>query len=489
MTASKRNEKKRSLFLLCLRLSTSVRCLRLKPILTKICYVNLKGREGNQKEQGEVIKKESFFPFEKRNLYRKEMSSPLCERACPTFQMRRDVCEADKCATVGYKCHQYGAPNSTTDCFSWCCVQDDNMIAVVVIILIVVFLLLVGCIVFLICFCCRKKKEKRRGTLNRENLVQKQLELEEEGETDSQSYVRDGRPDSVLIDQDDSQAMSLGLGSTPPPQGGMGGPKGGANPQKDAWGGGSSQSSTPRQQQRPQQHPKAQQYEESVDPHDIPEVIVERPAEDQSLNGSRQSQPGGGGGRANNNNKVNTLNTSAMSAQSNASRQVSPRPSPRPKPSSGLTPRPKPAKTKDEELFAVPDLHVSPGPYDIEIVSSNASPAPMTLDPHSAHHPQQQQQQWPQRAAGGVSPRPSPRPTATPQPPPPPPPPPPPRTASPPHNDALYFHDDEDEDSAFHHPPPSAAAPAKTDKFEESGAYGRGYQPEFNFDDDEDFFS
>lgn len=107
--------------------------------------------------------------------------SSLCDRTCPVFKKMRDECSNAQCATVGLNCIPLGAPNATTDCFDWCCATDNNIIAVVAIVVSVVVVAIVACGIFIVCYCCRKRKEKkeRRSQLNRENLVQKQIELDE----------------------------------------------------------------------------------------------------------------------------------------------------------------------------------------------------------------------------------------------------------------------------------------------------------------------
>lgn len=52
------------------------------------------------------------------------------------------------------------------------------MIAVVAIVVAVIVVVVIACSIFIVCYCCRKKKEKkqRKSQLNRENLVQTQLD-------------------------------------------------------------------------------------------------------------------------------------------------------------------------------------------------------------------------------------------------------------------------------------------------------------------------
>lgn len=95
------------------------------------------------------------------------------------FKMFRDECKDKQCPTVGLACISYGAPNTTVDCYDYCCIKDSNMIAVVAIVVAVIIVVVIACSIFIVCYCCRNKKEKkqRKSQLNRENLVQTQLDM------------------------------------------------------------------------------------------------------------------------------------------------------------------------------------------------------------------------------------------------------------------------------------------------------------------------
>jgi hypothetical protein len=143
--------------------------------------------------------------------------SNLCDRSCPVFKMFRDECKDRECPTVGLACISYGAPNTTTDCYDYCCVKDSNMIAVVAIVVAVIVVVVVACSIFIVCYCCRNKKEKkqRKSQLNRENLVQTQLDMNGTGREGFFGDEDMMSSESAVIAANDVDHVAIGAPTSP----------------------------------------------------------------------------------------------------------------------------------------------------------------------------------------------------------------------------------------------------------------------------------
>jgi hypothetical protein len=61
-----------------------------------------------------------------------------CSQKCAVFKKLRSICTESTCANVGHFCWNFGAPNTTSDCAEWCCVEDTSTIAIFAVVFVIV---------------------------------------------------------------------------------------------------------------------------------------------------------------------------------------------------------------------------------------------------------------------------------------------------------------------------------------------------------------